>query len=148
LHEYETRFKPHLSAFEFQRLLYNLTALKISNAGGHNYTSQLAGVTLTSASISSSPATAPAPWVETCSCPQGFAGEFCERCAPGFTREDPSRGLFSTCVPCNCHQHGTCQPETGEKLILCLECTPNHSSIYILHSVYVMKIATLFHYSM
>ncbi|MEQ2290745.1 hypothetical protein AMECASPLE_006238, partial [Ameca splendens] len=112
LHEYETRFKPHLSAFEFQRLLYNLTVLKISNAGGHNYTSQLAGVTLTSASISSSPATAPAPWVENCSCPQGFAGEFCERCAPGFTREDPSRGLFSTCVPCNCHQHGTCHPET------------------------------------
>ncbi|XP_035996258.1 laminin subunit gamma-3 [Fundulus heteroclitus] len=113
LHEYETRFEPRLSAFEFQRLLYNLTALKISNAGGHNYTSQLAGVTLTSASISSSPASAPAPWVETCSCPRGFEGEFCERCVPGFTREDPSRGPFSTCVPCNCHQHGTCHPETG-----------------------------------
>ncbi|KAM4720367.1 laminin subunit gamma-3 [Anableps anableps] len=113
LHEYEARFKPHLSAFEFQHLLYNLTALKISNAGGHNYTSQLAGVTLTSASIFSGPASAPAPWVETCSCPRGFGGEFCERCAPGFTREDPSRGPFSTCVPCNCHQHGTCHPETG-----------------------------------
>ncbi|XP_013862069.1 laminin subunit gamma-3 [Austrofundulus limnaeus] len=113
LHEYEKRFKPHLSAFEFQLLLSNLTALKISNAGGHNYTSQLAVVTLTSASIFSSQAGPPAPWVETCSCPLGFAGEFCERCSPGFTREDPVRGRLSTCVPCNCHHHGTCHPETG-----------------------------------
>lgn len=36
LHEREPRFKPPLSAFDFQRLLYNLTGLKISNAGGHN----------------------------------------------------------------------------------------------------------------
>ncbi|KAM6902929.1 laminin subunit gamma-3 [Xenentodon cancila] len=113
LHEHERRFKPFLSAFEFQHLLYNLTALKISNAGGHNYTSQLAGVTLTSATISSTPANPPAPWVELCSCPQGFAGQFCEQCAPGYTREQPGRGPLSACVPCNCHQHGTCDPETG-----------------------------------
>uniref|UniRef100_A0A8P4KP52 Laminin, gamma 3 n=1 Tax=Dicentrarchus labrax TaxID=13489 RepID=A0A8P4KP52_DICLA len=73
----------------------------------------LAGVTLTSAFISSGPASPPAPWVESCSCPPGFAGQFCERCAPGFTREDPGRGPLSTCVPCNCHKHGTCHPETG-----------------------------------
>lgn len=36
LHENEMRFKPQLSAFEFQRLLYNLTAVRISNAGGQN----------------------------------------------------------------------------------------------------------------
>uniref|UniRef100_A0A3Q1H167 Laminin, gamma 3 n=1 Tax=Acanthochromis polyacanthus TaxID=80966 RepID=A0A3Q1H167_9TELE len=113
LHENERRFKPPLSAFEFQHLLSKLTALKISNAGGHNYTSQLAGVTLTSAFSSSSPASPPVPWVESCSCPPGFVGQFCEQCAPGFTREDPSRGPLSTCVPCNCHNHGTCHPETG-----------------------------------
>ncbi|XP_028274254.1 laminin subunit gamma-3 [Parambassis ranga] len=113
LDENEKKFEPQLSAFEFQRLLYNLTALKISNAGGINYTSQLMGVRLTSAFISSSPAHPPAPWVESCSCPVGFTGQFCERCASGFTREDPSKGPFSTCVPCNCHQHGTCDPETG-----------------------------------
>uniref|UniRef100_A0A8C4NVY6 Laminin, gamma 3 n=1 Tax=Dicentrarchus labrax TaxID=13489 RepID=A0A8C4NVY6_DICLA len=113
LHENEMRYKPALSAFDFQHLLYNLTDLRISNAGGHNYTSQLAGVTLTSAFISSGPASPPAPWVESCSCPPGFAGQFCERCAPGFTREDPGRGPLSTCVPCNCHKHGTCHPETG-----------------------------------
>uniref|UniRef100_A0A7N6B0H3 Laminin, gamma 3 n=1 Tax=Anabas testudineus TaxID=64144 RepID=A0A7N6B0H3_ANATE len=76
-------------------------------------TSQLAGVTLTSAVISSSPANHPAPWVETCSCPLGFAGQFCEQCAPGFTRKVPGRGPLSACVPCNCHQHGSCHPETG-----------------------------------
>ncbi|CAJ1070265.1 laminin subunit gamma-3 isoform X1 [Xyrichtys novacula] len=113
LHENERSFKPSLSAFEFQHLLYNLTALSISNAGGHNYTSQLAEVTLTSASMSSSPAGPPAPWVESCSCPLGFAGQFCEQCVPGFTRENPDGGPLSPCVPCNCHQHGTCHPETG-----------------------------------
>ncbi|XP_069024859.1 laminin subunit gamma-3 [Embiotoca jacksoni] len=113
LDENERRFKPALSAFHFQRLLYKLTALKISNAGGHNYTSQLAGVSLTSAFIPSAAAGPPAPWVESCSCPPGFTGQFCERCAAGFTREDPGRGPLSTCVPCNCHQHGTCHPESG-----------------------------------
>uniref|UniRef100_A0A672HJQ3 Laminin, gamma 3 n=1 Tax=Salarias fasciatus TaxID=181472 RepID=A0A672HJQ3_SALFA len=107
LHEIEGRFKPSLSAFEFQHLLYNLTALKISNAGGHNW------VTLTSAFIPSGPASPAAPWVESCSCPLGFTGQFCERCLSGFTREDPSRGPLSPCVPCNCHQHGSCHPETG-----------------------------------
>ncbi|XP_030006066.1 laminin subunit gamma-1-like [Sphaeramia orbicularis] len=113
LDENERRFQPSVSASQFQLVLYNLTALKISNAGGHNYTSQLAGVTLTSAFISSAAAGPPAPWVEYCSCPLGFAGQFCEQCAPGFTREEAGRGPLSACVPCNCHHHGTCHPETG-----------------------------------
>ncbi|XP_016298992.1 laminin subunit gamma-3-like [Sinocyclocheilus anshuiensis] len=54
-----------------------------------------------------------ASWVEECTCPTGFTGQFCERCAPGFTRETPNGGTFSPCVPCNCNQHGTCHAETG-----------------------------------
>lgn len=56
----------------------------------------------------------PASWVEVCSCPTGFAGQFCELCATGFTRETPNGGPFTPCVPCNCNEHGTCHPETGK----------------------------------
>ncbi|KAI4893038.1 hypothetical protein NFI96_020157, partial [Prochilodus magdalenae] len=111
----ETEVHPALSPFEFQQMLSNLTALRISNAGGQNYTSQLSGVSLTSAVTyhSHAPREPPALWVERCECPHGFAGQFCELCAPGFTRETPNGGPFSACVPCNCNQHGPCHPETG-----------------------------------
>ncbi|KAK2888099.1 hypothetical protein Q8A73_019547 [Channa argus] len=134
LHEHEMRFRPRLSAFEFQYLLYNLTSIRISNAGGQNYTSQLTGVTLTSAVISSGSAHPPAPWVETCSCPPGFAGQYCEECAPGFTREVPGSGPLSSCVPCNCHQHGTCHPETG--LCECSDFTAGTTCEYCLDGYY------------
>ncbi|XP_066515117.1 laminin subunit gamma-3 [Hoplias malabaricus] len=108
---------PSLTPFEFRRMLSNLTALRISNEGGQNYTSQLSGVSLTSAvpTVYHSEAHqgALAPWVEMCVCPSGFAGQFCELCAVGFTRETPNAGPFSPCVPCNCNKHGTCHPETG-----------------------------------
>ncbi|KAM9441406.1 laminin subunit gamma-3 isoform 2-T2 [Clarias gariepinus] len=113
----ETEVNPSLTEFEFQRLLNNLTALHISNVGGRNYTSQLSGVTLTSATVVESyyyiPSAPPAPWVEVCTCPPGFIGQFCEQCAPGFTRDNPNGGPYSPCVPCNCNHHGTCHPETG-----------------------------------
>uniref|UniRef100_A0AAV2IRG7 Laminin subunit gamma-3-like n=1 Tax=Knipowitschia caucasica TaxID=637954 RepID=A0AAV2IRG7_KNICA len=112
LHEHESRFRPLLASFDFQLLLSDISAFKISNAGGHNYTAQLAEVILTSAVISEAEGP-PAPWVEFCSCPVGFMGQFCEQCSRGFTREHPGRGPLSACVPCNCHQHGTCHPETG-----------------------------------
>ncbi|KAJ8404448.1 hypothetical protein AAFF_G00337150 [Aldrovandia affinis] len=112
LHERDGGLRPSLSALEFRRLLFNLTALKISNAGGHNYTSQLSRVTLGSAAPSHSPYP-PAPWVEECACPPGYAGQFCERCAPGYKREVPNGGPFVRCVPCTCNQHGDCHPDTG-----------------------------------
>ncbi|XP_077478681.1 laminin subunit gamma-3 [Stigmatopora argus] len=110
----ENQMTPKVSAWEFGRLLRNTTALRVSNAGGLNYTSQLCEVTLTSASPTTDPTAPPAPWVETCRCPTGFLGQFCERCAPGFTRDVPGGGPFSTCVPCDCHGHGICHPESGE----------------------------------
>ncbi|XP_047665497.1 laminin subunit gamma-3 [Tachysurus fulvidraco] len=113
----ETEVNPSLTPFEFRHLLSNMTALHISNVGGQNYTSQLSGVTLTSATLvesySNTPLTPPAPWVEVCTCPLGFMGQFCELCAPGFTRDRPNGGPYSPCVPCDCNQHGTCHPETG-----------------------------------
>uniref|UniRef100_A0A4W5Q2S6 Laminin, gamma 3 n=1 Tax=Hucho hucho TaxID=62062 RepID=A0A4W5Q2S6_9TELE len=87
-------------------------------------TSQLSGVTLASAAPFSSPvtpSTPPAPWVEVCTCPPGFRGQFCEYCAPGFTREVPNGGPLSPCVPCTCHQHGPCHSETG--VCVCIDFT-------------------------
>ncbi|KAK6480997.1 laminin subunit gamma-3-like [Huso huso] len=110
LHEGQAGQQIPLSSFEFHRLLSNLTAIKISNAGGHSYTAQLSEVTLVSAAPGLEP---PAPWVEECICPQGYVGQFCEFCAPGYKRETPSSGPFTRCVPCTCNQHGVCDGETG-----------------------------------
>ncbi|TRY59547.1 hypothetical protein DNTS_012239 [Danionella cerebrum] len=112
----EKEVNPYVAPFQFLRMLHNLTALHISNAGGHNYTSQLSRVSVESAAQKTAHhALFPdALWVEECTCPTGFIGQFCELCAPGFTRENPNAGPFTPCVPCNCNQHGTCHPETGE----------------------------------
>ncbi|XP_051552482.1 laminin subunit gamma-3-like [Myxocyprinus asiaticus] len=114
----EKDVQPSIASYEFLQMLYNLTALRISNAGGQNYTSQLSRVALESAvQVTYHPDVAGrvplAPWIELCTCPTGFAGQFCELCAPGFTRETPNGGPFSPCVPCNCNQHGICHSETG-----------------------------------
>uniref|UniRef100_A0A8C1MDC8 Laminin, gamma 3 n=1 Tax=Cyprinus carpio TaxID=7962 RepID=A0A8C1MDC8_CYPCA len=102
----EKSVNPSIAPFEFLRMLYSLTALHIN-------TSQLSGVSLESAVRKNYNMSPHASWVEECTCPTGFTGQFCERCAPGFTRETPNGGPFSPCVPCNCNQHGTCHAETG-----------------------------------
>ncbi|KAM4876487.1 laminin subunit gamma-3 [Thomomys bottae] len=106
---------PPLPAFHFQRLLTNLTSLGIwaggqgSSTAGHVF---LTEVQLLSAQPGPSLAP-PAPWVEVCSCPPGYTGQFCESCAPGYKRETPHGGPYASCAPCTCNQHGTCDPNTG-----------------------------------
>ncbi|KAM9062126.1 laminin subunit gamma-3 isoform X1 [Sarcophilus harrisii] len=103
-----------LPAFHFQRLLANLTGLQIeiTGPGGRHSTGQmiLTEVQLTSAGPGLSPL---APWVEECTCPEGYMGQFCESCSLGYKRETPLGGPYASCVPCTCNQHGTCDPETG-----------------------------------
>uniref|UniRef100_A0A8D1UYU1 Laminin subunit gamma-3 n=1 Tax=Sus scrofa TaxID=9823 RepID=A0A8D1UYU1_PIG len=104
---------PPLPPFHFQRLLANLTALRIRTSGWSPSPSGrvlLTEVRLTSAQPGLGP---PASWVETCSCPSGYSGQFCESCAPGYKRETPLGGPYASCVPCICNQHGTCDPNTG-----------------------------------
>ncbi|XP_008566171.1 PREDICTED: laminin subunit gamma-1, partial [Galeopterus variegatus] len=56
----------------------------------------------------------PATWVESCTCPVGYGGQFCEMCLSGYRRETPSLGPYSPCVLCTCSGHSeTCDPETG-----------------------------------
>ncbi|XP_054440811.1 laminin subunit gamma-3 [Pteronotus mesoamericanus] len=101
---------PPLPPFHFQRLLANLTALRIWTSPSPSGQVFLTAVRLASAQRGLSP---PALWVETCSCPKGYVGQFCESCAPGYKRETPLGGPYASCVPCTCNQHGTCDPNTG-----------------------------------
>ncbi|KAM6047471.1 laminin subunit gamma-3 isoform 1-T1 [Theristicus caerulescens] len=129
LHEAEEGTEPSLSAFSFQRLLSNLTALRLRVS--HDPVQgrlSLSEVQLTSAHPGPG---ARAGWVEECTCPPGYAGQFCQSCAPGFTREIPFGGPFVSCVPCDCNQHGDCHPLTGHCQCLhntegpsCERCSP------------------------
>lgn len=58
---------------------------------------------------------APATWIEMCTCPSGYVGQFCESCAPGSRHDPPNGGPFAPCVPCNCNGHADiCDAETGK----------------------------------
>ncbi|KAM6297000.1 laminin subunit gamma-3 [Aegotheles albertisi] len=111
LHEAEEGAEPLLSAFSFQRLLSNLTALRLRVSHGP----VRGGLSLSKVQLTSA---RPGPgllagWVEQCTCPLGYTGQFCQSCAPGFKREIPFGSPFGSCVPCTCNQHGDCHPLTG-----------------------------------
>ncbi|XP_040533465.1 laminin subunit gamma-2 [Gallus gallus] len=106
-----SKWSPRLNYFEYRRLLGNLTALWIRATFGEYSTGYIDNITL----VSAQPAAGVlAPWVERCQCPDGYQGQFCERCAAGYRRDAPHMGPFSICVPCNCHGGGICDPDTGE----------------------------------
>ncbi|MEQ2164365.1 hypothetical protein GOODEAATRI_006014 [Goodea atripinnis] len=105
-----SRWRPQLSSSEFQKLLQNLTAIKIRATFGENGRGYLDNVNLVSARRGDG---VPASWVQTCRCPPGYEGDFCERCSAGFRRRVPSAGPFSGCEPCSC-RGGSCDPQTGD----------------------------------
>ncbi|XP_041960053.1 laminin subunit gamma-2 [Alosa sapidissima] len=105
-----SKWQPELSSLQFQKLLSNLTAIMIRGTFGENGRGYLDNVSLVSARKGTG---TPADWVEKCSCPTGYEGQFCERCAPGFKRHSSDSSPLGSCVPCAC-QAGTCDPETGE----------------------------------
>ncbi|XP_066548014.1 laminin subunit gamma-1 [Amia ocellicauda] len=104
-------WRPSLSHSEFQKLLHNLTSIKIRGTYSERSAGYLDDVTLMTAHRGPG---SPALWVERCTCPQGYLGQFCEQCASGYRRTRPSLGPFSPCEPCNCNGHSdTCDPESG-----------------------------------
>lgn len=105
-----SRWKPQLSSFQFQTLLQNLTAIKIRGTFGDNGRGYLDDVKLVSAKHGNG---FPARWVQTCSCPRGYEGKFCERCSAGFRRKVPADGAFSPCEPCSC-RGDNCESQTGD----------------------------------
>ncbi|XP_025033164.1 laminin subunit gamma-3 [Python bivittatus] len=111
LHEAEDAMSSALSAFQFQRMLSNLTKLQIQvRSKPRSGRIALKEVRLASARPGVSPR---ASGVEECTCPQGYQGQFCEFCTPGYKREITGGGPFAGCVPCTCNQHGSCDPNTG-----------------------------------
>ncbi|XP_028035475.1 laminin subunit gamma-1 [Bombyx mandarina] len=107
-------WSPTLSNYEFMSILQNLTAIKIRgtyNKGGVGY---LINFKLETAKIGREKGAAPANWVEKCSCPKAYVGDYCEECAPGFKHEPANGGPYSTCIPCDCNGHAhICDTATG-----------------------------------
>ncbi|GFY79495.1 laminin subunit gamma-1 [Trichonephila inaurata madagascariensis] len=113
LHEHSAYgWNPRLTPRDYISILSNLTALKIKATYTPEGTGYLDNVRLDSAHRS--PLGKEATWIEMCTCPEGYVGQFCESCAPGYRHDPANGGKFARCVPCNCHGHAEyCDPETG-----------------------------------
>ncbi|CAB1317552.1 unnamed protein product [Coregonus sp. 'balchen'] len=95
-------WRPTLTHSEFQKLLHNLTSIKIRGTYSERSAGYLDDVKLITARRGPG---SPARWVEKCTCPQGYVGQHCERCALGYRRSRPDLGPFSSWM-CDC-RHNT-----------------------------------------
>ena len=123
---------PTLTINDFQRLLSNLSSIKIRASYAPSTRTILSKLSLGSAKmfakksatdeiyIDESGSTArrelkPATFVEQCTCPVGHVGQHCELCADGYRREPINGGPFARCVPCTCNNHSlSCDANTGK----------------------------------
>ncbi|CAH0546889.1 unnamed protein product [Brassicogethes aeneus] len=112
LHEHpDFGWQPRLSAIAFISILTNLTAIRIKGTYSPQGVGFLDDVKLETASRGV--AGVPAKWVELCKCPDGYVGQYCESCAPGY-RHFPDQGPFNHCIPCDCNKHAEiCDSESG-----------------------------------
>ncbi|XP_022254647.1 laminin subunit gamma-1-like, partial [Limulus polyphemus] len=105
-------WKPQLDTYKFLTVLSNLTALKIRANLSPEGETFLYDVRLQSARPSTNGGTA--NWVENCTCPRGYVGQFCESCDQGYTRNIPGGSRFAKCIPCNCRRVSyDCHREAG-----------------------------------
>lgn len=122
LHEHpDYQWSPRLSALEFQKLLSNISAIRIRSTYVPDGTGYVDDISLGSAAQIGASGSAGigqlAAHVETCQCPPGYIGQFCEDCAPGFRRAVPNGDALQVCVPCACNNHSeTCDRRTGKCL--------------------------------
>ncbi|XP_007578148.1 laminin subunit gamma-1 [Poecilia formosa] len=104
-------WRPTISDSDFQKLLHNLTAIKIRGTYSERSAGYLDNVSLVTARRGPG---VPARWVEQCTCPLGYQGQHCEQCTLGYRRAQRELGPFSSCEVCNCHGHSdACNPDTG-----------------------------------
>lgn len=113
LHEHSNySWQPSQSSRGFMSILSNLTAIKIRASYSSHGEAVLDDVELETAHRDT--AGNSARWIEQCSCPEGYLGQFCESCAPGYRHSPSKGGPFMPCIPCDCNKHATiCDSETG-----------------------------------
>lgn len=93
-------------------ILSNLTAIRIKGTYSNYGIGYLENFKLETAQRGA--AGQPAMWIEMCTCPKGYVGQFCESCAPGYRHDPAMGGPASPCVPCDCNKHANiCDSETG-----------------------------------
>ncbi|XP_017326850.1 laminin subunit gamma-1 [Ictalurus punctatus] len=110
-HTSVSTWSPELEHGKFQKLLHNLTSIKIRGTYSERSAGYLDNVSLVTARRGHGD---PARWVEKCSCPPGYEGQHCGRCSLGYRRSRPELGQFSPCETCNCNGHSdTCDSVTG-----------------------------------
>jgi laminin gamma 1 len=107
---------PSMSAKDFQRLLSNLTALRVRAWLSPVDGTMMRKFEMQSAELQqSSSDRAQATWIEKCTCPHGYQGQFCENCLPGYRREVLNGDASVRCIPCSCNNHSTvCDQQTGK----------------------------------
>ena len=110
---------PSLSTADFMAVLSNIKSIKIRGTYAGSGIGFLDDVQLDSAELRGTGP--PAIYVEKCECPNGYEGQFCERCQRGYYHEN-NGGPFARCVPCNCNGHSDyCDVESGK-------CQCNHNT--------------------
>lgn len=107
------QWTPRLKPQEFISILANVTAFKIRGTYNPEGVGFLDNVHLGTAHQGFNGGDE-ARWVEQCTCPEGYIGQFCESCAPGYRRDVMNGGPFARCVPCECNSHSDiCDVNTG-----------------------------------
>lgn len=83
-----------MSTFNFQKLLSDLTAIKIRVTFLDNRQFAIDDILLESTQYISLNSPEQVTWKEKCQCQVGYSGDQCERCSPGFTRETVGSGAL------------------------------------------------------
>ena len=110
---------PALSISEFMLVLSNVTSIQIRGSYTKDGVGFLDDFEMDSAELRGSGK--PAIYIERCECPNGYEGQFCERCQPGYYHYKDG-GPFARCVPCTCNSHADyCDTESGK-------CECNHNT--------------------